>query len=297
MSAVPAQRVEMIPIDRITVVNPRIRNQKVFKEIVGNIAEIGLKRPITVTRRAEAGGPYYDLVCGQGRLEAFKALGQKEVPALVVSANQEDCLVASLVENCARRQHRAIDLLQDIGGLKQRGYSTSEIARKTGLTPEYVYAVVRLFEKGEQRLLRAVESGQIPFSVALEIADADGDGVQAALQNAYEANLLRGRRLLVAKRLVEARRHLGKGLKIHQNSRRSVPLSSEGLVRAYQEDADRKRVLIRRAEAAKGRLVFVAAALRRLVNDQAFVRVLNEEGLTDLPAPIASRIGKQAIVS
>lgn len=294
MSAVPAQRVEMIPINRITVVNPRIRNKKVFKEIIGNIAEIGLKRPITVTRRAEAGGPYYDLVCGQGRLEAFKALGQKDVPALVVSANQEDCLVASLVENCARRQHRAIDLLQDIGGLKQRGYSVPEIARKTGLTAEYVYAVVRLLEKGEQRLLRAVESGQIPFSVALEIADADGAGVQAALQNAYEANLLRGRKLLVAKRLVEARRHLGKGLKVHQNTKRSAPLSSEALVRAYQEDADRKRVLIRRAEAAKGRLVFVAEALRRLVRDQAFVRMLGEEGLSDLPAPIASRIGEEA---
>lgn len=77
-----------------------------FKEIVGNIAEIGLKRPITVTRRAEAGGPFYDLVCGQGRLKRMRPSGQKEVPALVVSANQEDCLVASLVENCARRQHR-----------------------------------------------------------------------------------------------------------------------------------------------------------------------------------------------
>ncbi|MBX3574480.1 MAG: ParB N-terminal domain-containing protein [Mesorhizobium sp.] len=297
MSAVPAQRVEMIPINRITVVNPRLRNKKAFKEIVGNIAEIGLKRPITVTRRAEAGGPYYDLVCGQGRLEAFKALGQKEVPALVVSANQEDCLVASLVENCARRQHRAIDLLQDIGGLKQRGYPVPEIARKTGLTAEYVYAVVRLLEKGEQRLLRAVESGQIPFSVALEIADSDGAGVQAALQNAYEANLLRGRKLLMAKRLIEARRHLGKGLKVHQNSRRAAPLSSEALVRAYQEDADRKRVLIRRAEAAKGRLVFVAEALRRLINDQAFVRMLSEEGLNDLPAPIASRVKREARLS
>jgi ParB family chromosome partitioning protein len=294
MSAVPAQRVEMIPINRIAILNPRIRNKKVFKEIIANIADIGLKRPITVTRRAEAGGPFYDLVCGQGRLEAFKALGQKEVPALVVSANQEDCLVASLVENCARRQHRAIDLLQDIGGLKQRGYSVPEIARKTGLTAEYVYAVVKLIEKGEQRLLRAVESGQIPFSVAVEIADAEGDGVQAALQNAYEANLLRGKKLLAAKRLVEARRHQGKGLKINQYSRRSTPLSSEALLRAYQEDADRKRVLIRRAEAAKGRLVFVAEALRRLVTDQEFVRLLGEEGLSDLPAPIASRIGTEA---
>lgn len=295
MGATPAQRVEMIPINRITVVNPRVRNKLVFKEIVDNIGEIGLKRPITVTRRAEAGGPYYDLVCGQGRLEAYKSLGQREVPALVVSANQEDCLVASLVENCARRQHRAIDLLQDIGGMKQRGYSVSEIARKTGLTPEYVYAVVRLLEKGEQRLLRAVESGQIPFSVALEIAESDDKGIQAALQNAYEKKLLRGRKLLMARRLVEARRHLGKSLKINRNARRTMPMSSDTLVRAYQEDADRKRVMIRRAETTKSRLMFVTEALRRLLADAAFCKALQEEGLVDLPAPLAGRIEQQDV--
>ncbi len=94
MGALPAQRVELIAIEQITIVNPRIRNKKAFKEIVDNIAQLGLKRPITVTRRAEAGGPFYDLVCGQGRLEAYKALGQVEVPALVVSADPDDCLVA-----------------------------------------------------------------------------------------------------------------------------------------------------------------------------------------------------------
>ncbi len=45
MSALPAQRVEMIPIDRITIVNPRIRNKRTFKEIVDNIAQVGLKKP------------------------------------------------------------------------------------------------------------------------------------------------------------------------------------------------------------------------------------------------------------
>lgn len=134
MSALPAQRVELVPIDRIKVLNPRERNQRNFKEIVDNIAKVGLKKPITVTRRAEADGPFYDLVCGQGRLEAYMALGQLEVPALVVSADREDCLIASLVENCARRQHHSLDLLQDIRGMEQRGYSQAEIARKTGLS-------------------------------------------------------------------------------------------------------------------------------------------------------------------
>ena len=117
-----AQAVEMIPVDRITVINPRVRNKKIFKEIIANIGELGLKKPITVTRRGDADGPRYDLVCGQGRLEAYQALGQPEIPALVVDADTEDCLIMSLVENLARRQHRAIDLLHDIEGLKGRGY-------------------------------------------------------------------------------------------------------------------------------------------------------------------------------
>jgi ParB family chromosome partitioning protein len=66
----------------------------------------------------------------------------------------------SLVENLARRQHRAIDLLHDVEGLKRRGYSESAIARKTDLTVEYVKGVIRLLEKSEHRLLRAVEAGQ-----------------------------------------------------------------------------------------------------------------------------------------
>ncbi|MBY3117281.1 ParB/RepB/Spo0J family partition protein [Rhizobium laguerreae] len=290
MVAVPAQKVEMIPINKITVVNPRLRNKKHFKEIIANIGQIGLKRPITVTRRMEASGPFYDLVCGQGRLEAFKALGQQEVPALVVNANKEDCLVASLVENCARRQHRAIDLLQDIGAMNERGHSVPEIARMTGLSAEYVYAVVRLIEKGEERLLRAVESGQIPFSVALEIADAEDHDIQAALQSAYEKKLLRGKKLMIAKRVVEARRQQGKTLKYNTSKGKPRPISSEALLKAFQDDVDRKRILIRRAETAKARLTFITEAVRKLVADAQFTGILGEEGLASLPEALATRL-------
>lgn len=296
MSALPAQRVEMIPIDRIKILNPRVRNQRNFKEIVDNIAKVGLKKPITVTRRAEAGGPYYDLVCGQGRLEAYIALGQIEVPALVVSADQEDCLVASLVENCARRQHQALDLLQDIRGMEQRGYSQSEIARKTGLTHEYVHGVSRLLEKGEQRLLRSVESGHIPLSVAVEIAEAEDHDVQAALSSAYERGLLKGRRLLIARKVVEARRRRGKGLAAG-DGRKRAPVSAEALVKAYQEDAARKRSLIRRAQATRDRLLFIVEALRRLSEDQTFLALLEDEDLATLPQNLAERLSPKLEVA
>src|SRR3954465_13497991 len=207
--------VEMIPIDRITVLNPRVRNKKIFRQIISNIAQLGLKKPITVTLREADDGPRYELVCGQGRLEAYQALGQQLIPALVVDADTEDCMVMSLVENLARRQHRAIDLLHDIEGLKKRGYNETAIAHKTGLTIEYVRAVLRLLKHGEHRLLRAVEAGQIPVSVALDIAAASDSETQLILQQAYEKKLLRGHKLIAARRLVEQRQRRGKGLRIN----------------------------------------------------------------------------------
>lgn len=284
----PAQRIEWIPIERITVVNPRLRNKRVFREIVANIAQIGLKRPVTVTRRAEADGPFYDLVCGQGRLEAYQELGQKEVPALVVSADTEDCLIASLVENCARRQHKAIDLLQDIGGMKARGYSESEIARKTGLSYDYVHGVARLLEKGEHRLLVAVESKTLPISVAIEIAEADDHGVQRALHEAYENGLLKGKKLMAAKKLVEARRRRGKHLQV--NSSQSQKMSSAALINAYKEDVERKNELIRRANGTHDKLILIVEAIRRLQADEEFTGLLEDESLATLPAEIQQRV-------
>ncbi len=285
-----APNVEMIAVDQIDVINPRIRNKKTFKEIVSNIAAVGLKKPITVSRANGADGGRYNLVCGQGRLEAFLTLGQKEIPAIVVAADDEDCQVMSLVENCARRQHRAIDLLHDIRGLKERGYSLSETARKTGLTVEYVRGVTRLLEAEEHRLLRAVESGQIPLSVAVEIAEADDSEVQEALQQAYEKKQLRGNRLLVARRIIEQRRKRGKGLRNLPNNKDRRPISSGDLIRAYRENADKKRLLVRKAEATRDRLVFASEALKTLFSDENFVTLLRAEKLDTLPRNIAERL-------
>jgi ParB family chromosome partitioning protein len=291
--------VEMIPIERITVLNPRVRNKKIFKEIISNIAQLGLKKPITVTQRESDDGPRYELVCGQGRLEAYQALGQQLIPALVVSADTEDCMVMSLVENLARRQHRAIDLLHDIEGLKKRGYNDSVIAQKTDLTVEYVRGVLRLLRKGEHRLLRAVESGLMPVSIAVGIASADDSEMQSVLQQAYENKLLRGRKLIVAKRLIEQRRRRGKGLRNNQKpstSPRVRPLSSAALIKAYREDVDRKRILIRKAEMARNRLMFVTEAMRKLLTDENFLTLLRAEGLETMPANLAARLqaGAQA---
>lgn len=282
------KHVTLIPTDRIRVLNPRVRNRRTFEEMVESIARIGLKRPITVTRRADMDPVEYDLVCGQGRLEAFIELKQNTIPAIVIDADESDCLVMSLVENCARRQHRAIDLIQEIGTLRKRGYNDPEIADKIGLSSEYVNMIAGLLERGEQRLVSAVETGLLPLSLAIEISRADDEGAQRALMEAYTDKKLRGKKFAAVRRLLERRQRRGRridetpfGRKINRTGR---PLTSEALVRAYRQEADRQKLMIKKAELTQGRLLFVIEAFRALRSDENFLTLLRAEDLELMPA-------------
>ena len=292
--------VEVIPLERVRIVNPRVRDRRNFEEIVDNIAKIGLKRPITVSRRsgADGEGPRYDLVCGQGRLEAFIELGQTEIPAIVIDANEPDCLVMSLVENCARRQHRAIDILQEVGTLRKRGYDDTQIARKIGVTSTWVGMIVGLLEKGEGRLLSAVETGLLPISLAVEIARADDDGVQRALTQAYTEKKLRGRKLVAVRRLIEQRQRRGTQVRESAFGRKDGarrPPTSEAMVRIYRQEADRQKVLVKKAEVTQSRLLFAVEALRALRSDENFVTLLRAEGLATMPAFLEERLLDRAL--
>lgn len=281
--------ITMVPVDAITVLNPRVRNKRVFQELVTSIAHLGLKKPITVSQRP--GRTRYDLVCGQGRLEAFIALGQAQIPAIIVDAAEEDCFVMSLVENLARRQHTPLELVRAIGALRERGYSHGEIASKVDFSPEYVGAICFLLENGEEKLINAVERGVIPHSVAMEIARAKEGEVQQALAQAYEERSLPGNQVLAIRKIIEQRNTSGKSL--HQRGprpRRNYPVSSESLIRAYQKETDRQKLLIKRASLARSRLSFVSNALRRLWEDEHFMALLRAEGIQNVPRALAERM-------
>jgi ParB family transcriptional regulator, chromosome partitioning protein len=282
--------IRSVPIDLITILNPRVRNKRIFQELVNSIAHLGLKKPITVSQRP--GKARYDLVCGQGRLEAFIALGQTEIPAIVVNAVEEDCFVMSLVENLARRQHSPLELVHSIGALHLRGYSYAEIAAKVDFSVEYVSAICLLLDNGEEKLIAAVERGVIPHTIAMEIARAKDGEVQRALAQAYEEKTIPGNQVLAIRKIIDQRNTSGKQL--HKQGSRAGrvarPVTSESLIRAYQRETERQKLLIKRASLARSRLLFVANAMRRLLADEHFVTLLRAEGLSTLPRALAERI-------
>ena len=284
--------IRMIPLDRIDVLNPRERNKVVFDEIVGNIKAIGLKKPITVTPRpGPDGAERYLLVCGEGRMKAFRSLGEKDIPALVVTVSDENAFIMSLAENIARRQYRPLELLAGIEQLRDQGYDKKVIAKKTGLTAEYVQGILMLLKNGEERLLVAVDKGRIPLNAALTIVGAGDDdkAVQAALQDAYESGKLRGKQLLQARRVIERRQTLGRSV-ARGASRKRESVTTSSLIRTYQKEVERQKQMVKKAEFAQQRLVFVVSALRELLADENFTTLLRAEGLDSLPKYLAERV-------
>ena len=286
----------MIPIGSIEVLNTRERNHRVFHEIVGNIRDIGLKKPITVTPRPGTnGGEHYLLICGEGRLKAYKTLKQDSIPALVVEVGTEEAYIMSLTENIARRKFHPVELLVGIGQLRDKGYDKKAIAEKTGLSTEYVQGVLYLLNNGEERLLMAVESGRIPLNAAITIAGAGNDdkAIQSALQDAYESGKLRGSQLIQARRVIERRRTLGRSLARGATSRKNAPstdVTPSSLVRSYQREVERQKQMVKKAEFAQRCLLFVVGALHELLADENFTNLLRAEGLDTLPQYLADRV-------
>ncbi|MDB6095549.1 MAG: putative transcriptional regulator [Verrucomicrobia bacterium] len=286
----PAPTIELIPISRIRVMNPRARDKRRFDAIVQNIAAIGLKRPITLRRHGKDADAHYEVVCGQGRLEAFMALGQSHIPAIVSEYDRKDAMLASLVENIARRPVRAIEQIKSIRWMKENGSDHDEIARKTGLGKPYVQSILRLLENGETRLLDAALHGRIPITIATNIATLNDDESQRILMSAYDAGEIKQKTLSVFKKLVERRKFFGKGCDDRPSRERVRKPSTEQFRSSYRQLAGRQKLMIKKARTCEARLLALTAAFRTLTDDEGFVNLLRAEKIGTMPKFLAERI-------
>ncbi|SDN51071.1 chromosome partitioning protein, ParB family [Polaromonas sp. JS666] len=279
----------MIPIDSISVVNPRVRNPKIHQTITDSIEEIGLKRPITLRRmNHESGEASYALICGQGRLESCRMLGQTEIAALIVDVDEETGHVMSLVENVARRAPRADESLEQVRSLRNRGYSDSEIGAKLGYKISWVQNVVTLLERGEKRLLIATEAGHIPLNLAVSISRSSDSEAQQLLLDAYESGEIKGRKVLAVRRILEQRMRNGKqGRTSISSGSNKPPMSPEDLAELYQQDTAKHRLIQKKAEHTQEALLLAQQIFKELFSNDEFRELLTAEKLTSIPKPLA----------
>jgi ParB family chromosome partitioning protein len=286
--------VKLIPIEQIRVVNHRYRDPKKFAAIVQSIKNIGLKMPIQVSRRPatdkeEAG---YDLICGQGRVEAFMALGHKEIPAIVVEISREELLIRSLVENIARRYPQPMDLIREIERLKTLGYNPQQIGEKLDVSDNLVRGLMTLKNAGEERLLDLALIGKIPIWVAVDIAKTDTLETQRELLKAYENKELNYLSLKYVKGLIVQRRLNGK----QRGGKGPVAkpkTSVESMVSAYRKESQRQKLMIKKARVCDARLSFIVTAFNKLLADENFFTLLRAESLATIPKYLSVKLSPE----
>ena len=284
------QPIERIRISEIHIANPRPRNRARWQMIVANIREVGLKKPVTLVRRTtpSSDGKVFDLICGQGRVEAFIALGETHIPAVIIEVRREDQFLMSLVENIARRPPSNRDILREVTSLRERAYSVGDIAKKLGMERSYIAGIVHLVDHDEAALIAAVEGGKLPISVAVEIANGKDREISDALAEAYESGQLRGNKLAAARRLIakriEKRQKEGKAIEAQRK------VTSNMLVQVYKQRVREQRNLIAKAELTKERLLLITSVMRQLLQDDNFTTLLRAEGIVDMPKQLMARL-------
>jgi len=275
--------VHLIDLNRIDVLNTRVRGKRAHAEMIDNIAHVGLKRPITVSRTSQEDPTRYGLVCGQGRLEAYDQLKLPAIPAFVVDVDKPHAMVCSLVENIARRKHRPVELLTEVKAMKERALSAREVAGRLDVSAAYVTSICTLLDKGETRLLAAVEHGLIPITRALIISRSSAAEVRQWLTEAYARKEIKGKRLSVLRRLLELRANQGKAVKTAKAAHKAKAPTAAELTRIYEREAEKQRHAAKRATFTRERLVFATQAVRELLGEPEWVALLKSEGLDTMP--------------
>jgi ParB family transcriptional regulator, chromosome partitioning protein len=286
------EKVTFVPIDRIRILNPRFRDRKKFEKVLQSIQNLGLKKPIKVSARIAKDGeePGYDLVCGQGRIEAFQAMGESEIPAVVVEVSKEDRLLMSLVENMARRFPAPLDMIYEIERLATAGYSNAAIGKKLDVSDALVAGLISLKKSGEERLLNAALKSQIPLGVAIEIAKTTSVEAQRALLKAYENKQLTQASIRVVRRVIEQRRFLGKRMGNTRQIDKNPRATADGLVNTFRKETHRQKIMIKKAKICEANLMVVVTGFKRLIEDDNFVNLLRAESLASMPNCLLERL-------
>ncbi|PWK09433.1 ParB/RepB/Spo0J family partition protein [Pantoea ananatis] len=282
------QNVHMVKISSIKVVIPRSRNKFRHAEITESIDTSGLRKPITIRRIVDK---KYDfaLICGQGRLESLTALGEELVPAFILDIDENQAYIMSLVENMARVIPRAGEQFQRIKEMTEQGLTNKEISNSTGLSLHWITSLTMLINKGENKLLSAVESGCIPISFAVEIARVDFEGGQELLIKAFDEGLIKHKNVGKIREILDSRDEGLKGF-INNNfgvAKKRKKMTTDELQQLYQDNISQHKKIKNKAEYVEIKLLVVGQIFKELTSNEIFFKIVSEESLQDVVKVIA----------
>lgn len=138
-------QVRELPLESIEVGPHQPRREfteEKLSELAASIREHGVLQPIVVR---DAGNGRFQLIAGERRWRACKALGWERIPAVVREVSEMEARAISLVENLQRDD---LSPIEEAGAYRELtedfGLTQEELARKVGKSRSHVANILRL---------------------------------------------------------------------------------------------------------------------------------------------------------
>lgn len=184
MEAVPGSRdneVLRVPVDQI-VPNPNqpryFFDGENLRDLSESIREHGVVQPIIVTKLPDG---RYELIAGERRLRASKLIGNRDIPAIVRVAGDQQKLELAIIENVQRHDLNPIEEAKAFKRLLEEFSMTQEeVAKKLGKGRVKIANTIRLLDLPVE-IQRGVIEGKITEGHARAILGLDNPEKQRAL--------------------------------------------------------------------------------------------------------------------
>ncbi len=203
----PDRRLVLLPIDSI-LPNPaqprREFRQEELSELMVSIAQVGLIQPLTVRRAGDG----YELISGERRLRACRALGMTELPCIVLDASEERSAYMAIVENIQRRDLHYLDEAECCHNLLHTyGLTQEQLATRLGKSQAFLSNKLRLLKlpKAMRERIRAEGLSERHARALLQLSDEESQWKALDAIVRRELNVRQAEQLIAQMKAKQAR--------------------------------------------------------------------------------------------
>lgn len=144
------KKIEKILIDDIIPnrFQPRLKfDEKALNNLADSIRIHGIIQPLVLRRINDK----YEIIAGERRYKASQIVGLKDVPAIVIDADDNKSAELAVIENLQRKDLTAIEEARSFKKLLDRGYlNQEELAKKLGVSQSSISNKLRLLNLPEE---------------------------------------------------------------------------------------------------------------------------------------------------
>lgn len=175
-------KVVLIPLNQI-ICNPyqprQHFDQEALQELSKSIIANGLLQPVTVRKLEDE---KYELIAGERRTLAFRAIGKEHIPAIVEEFSDQQSAVLALIENLQRKDLNYFEEANGIAKLMQQLHlSQQQISSRLGKAQSTVANKLRLLRYSSELQQEMLVAG-LTERHARALLKLSDDKIQPAVQ-------------------------------------------------------------------------------------------------------------------